>query len=89
MEVTAEVNFYNAIAYMPAITPRQKATGGAKVRGLRTIRNYHNNFRISSYISDMIRYSSVEEIKEPSSVITAHGERGGVINCITKKPLRW
>jgi len=88
MDDIAAVNLFDAIAYMPAISPRQNIADGTKIRGLRTARSYQNNFRVPNYDSDMVNIRHIEVIKGPASAITGRGEPGGVVNYITKKPLK-
>lgn len=88
MNDIAVFDFKDAIAYMPAMMPRQNIDDGSKIRGLRTTRTYQNNFLVPSYPNDMVKVERVEVIKGPVSAVTGRGEPGGVVNYITKRPLK-
>lgn len=62
-------------------------TGSFYIRGLRALRSKRNGL-VQLYSQDMTNVSRVEVVKGPMSLLYGQVEPGGIINYLTKKPLK-
>ena len=88
---TSLVDAMNYVTSVAATAPDNPVFGlnEFSVRGFRSRRHYKDgNVQVNTVLADAAAFERIEVLKGPSSILAGAASPGGVINYITKKPLK-
>lgn len=88
---TSLVDAMNYVTNVSATAPDNPVFGlnEFSVRGFRSRRHYKDgNVQVNTVLADAAAFERIEVLKGPSSILAGATSPGGVINYITKKPLK-